>query len=203
MAEVIGLVSGLITLSAAGFKLCQTLSFLAASIGPVEHDVKMIAAEIKATSEILELTKESLNNSSETRSRIVKEGRAILPGLTHQCELCFGRIEELIDFLKPYTARSRRRASGTEVVKYGDESRASRLLSKMKWEKHKPEVHRLRGYLEALKSNIQLLVSVLRHEVASERNAPKVIRSVNITPLLVRSSSPPEVKHSVTRSLEH
>jgi hypothetical protein len=173
MAEVVGLIGGLYTIGKAGLGLYNTLTSFAEGIKTAERDVSLVAHEIKSTSEVLLLIRDSLEDSKDSRSEIVKKGRSILGSLGTQCEFCHALIRELISFLKPYFDESKCSTS-KDLVLYGHRSRHLKLLDKWRWQQQRPKVDKLRGYLQGLKSNLSLLLPILHHEIAEEKRAPPV-----------------------------
>jgi hypothetical protein len=74
MAEVIGLISGLMTVSNAGLRLFQTLHNFANTIRSAEEDIVLIAAEIRDTTGVIGLLKRSLESLKETNSMVIEKG---------------------------------------------------------------------------------------------------------------------------------
>jgi hypothetical protein len=172
MAEVIGLISGLYTLGKAGLSLYDTLKSFAEGINTADRDVSLVAYEIKSTSEVL-VIRDSLEDSKDSRSEVVKRGRVILEGLATQCEFCHDLIKELVVFLKPYFDESKRSVS-KHVVRFSIGTKQVKLLDKWRWQQQRPKVDKLRGYLEGLKSNLGLVLPILHYEIAEEKRAPAV-----------------------------
>ncbi|KAF7507549.1 hypothetical protein GJ744_010340 [Endocarpon pusillum] len=171
MAEVIGLISGLYTIGMAGLSLCDALTTFAEGIKTAERDVTFVAYEIKSTSEVLLLIRDSIEESKDSRSEVVKKGRMILESLATQCEFCHGLIRELISFLEPYFDASQ--VSTTKhLIRFGEKIKSIKLLDKWRWQQQRPKVDKLRGYLEALKSSLSLVLPVLHFEIAGEKHAP-------------------------------
>jgi hypothetical protein len=173
MAEVVGLISALYTIGKAGLNLYDTLTLFAEGIKTAERDVSFVAYEIKSTSDILLLIRGSLEESKDSRSNIVKEGRSILEGLATQCEFCHDLIKDLISYLAPYFDESKSSAS-RDLVRWGQRPKRVKFLDKWRWQQQKPNVDKLRGYLEGLKSNLGLVLPILHFEIAEERRAPSV-----------------------------
>ena len=171
MAEVIGLISGLYTIGTAGLSLYDTLTSFAKGIKTAERDISLVAYEIKSTSEILLLIQDSLEDSKDSKSDIVKQGRSILEGLAAQCEFCHDLIKELISYLRPYFDESKCSAS-KDLVRFGQRPKHVRLLDKWRWQQQMPKIDKLRGYLGGLKSNLGLVLPILHYEIAEEKRAP-------------------------------
>ena len=129
MAEVIGLISGLMTVSNAGLRLFQTLHNFADTIRSAEEDIILVAAEIRDTTGVIGLLKRSLEGVKETNSDVIEKGLDILPGLTTQCEYVFIRIEELVSFLRPYHDPAAGNDERGRLVRYCDQAyRRPKLL---------------------------------------------------------------------------
>lgn len=173
MAEVIGLISALYTIGKAGLSLYDTLTLFAEGIKTAARDVSLVTYEIKSTSEILLLIRDSLEESKDSRSDIVKQGRLILEGLATQCEFCHDLIQELISYLKPYFDESKCSAS-RDLVRLGQRPKPVKLLDKWRWQQQRPKVDKLRGYLEGLKSNLGLVLPILHYEIAAAKRAPPI-----------------------------
>lgn len=178
MAEVIGLISGLMTVGGAGLALFDTLSRFAETIKSAERHVALVAGDIRSTVAVLQLIRRSLQKAEGSKSPIIQTGLDILPDLTKQCTTCFGIIQGLIEYLEPYhdptIVQTRRR----ELIRYSQTSKRPQFLEKWKWRQKRPEVDRLRNYLESLKSSLQLLLSVLDLELAEERHASTNTREI-------------------------
>lgn len=101
------MISALYTIGQAGLNLYDNLTIFAEGITNAEKDVGFVAFEMKSTSEIRLLIQDSLGQSKDSRSNIVKEGRSILGGLASQCEFCHNLIKELISYLRPYFDESK------------------------------------------------------------------------------------------------
>ena len=170
MAEVIGLISGLMTVSNAGLRLFQTLHNFANTIRSAEEDIILVAAEIRDTTGVIGLLKRSLEGLKETNSEVIEKGMDILPGLTTQCEYVFVKIEELVSFLKPYHDPAASNDGKGRLVRYCDQTyKRPKFLEKWKWQQQIPNIDKLRRHLEALKSNLSLLLAIMDHEIAIER----------------------------------
>lgn len=51
-----------------------------------------------------------------------------------------------------------------------------RLASKVRWVLEKVKILELRGFLEPLKSSLQLLLTLMKNEIVENRQEPAVIR---------------------------
>ena len=171
MIEAIALMSALYTIGKAGLNLYDTLTIFAEGITNAKSDIGFVVFEIKSTSEIFLLIRDSLKQSKDSRSNIVKEGRLILEGLAAQCEFCYDLIKELISYLQPYLDESQSSAS-KDLVRWGQRPKHVKFLEKWRWWQQKPKFDKLRRYLEGLKSNLGLLLPILQFEIAEERRAP-------------------------------
>ena len=173
MAELIGLVSGLMTVANAGLRLYQTLDHLADGIRSAEGDLVLVAADLRATTSVVGLVREFLESYAESRSTVVQKGLATIPGLTNQCTYVFERINDLVSYLEPYHDPTLTPTDCHALIRLDQTRRHFKFLDKWKWQQQKPKVERLRSYLESLKSNLSLLLSVFNLGVADERRDPK------------------------------
>jgi hypothetical protein len=177
------------TISNAGLRLFQTLHNFANTIRSAEEDIILIAAEIRDTTGIIRLLKRSLEGLKETNSDVIQEGMDILPGLTTQCEYVFVRIEELVSFLRPYHNPAAGDDGRGRLVRYCDQTyKRPKFLEKWKWQQQIPNVDRLRRHLEALKSNLFLLLAIVDHEIAVERRDSGDLRYGLFYPVLATQS---------------
>jgi len=175
MAEVVGLISGLMTIANAGLRLYRTLDHLAESIKSAEEDITLVASDLQATTSVVGAVRECLESLTESRSTLIRRSLAIIPGLTDQCDYVFQKIHDLVSYLEPYQG-SELIESVRELVRFDHNQRRFKLLDKWKWQKQKPKVDILRSYLESLKSNLSLLLSLLNVGLAEERWEPEVFQ---------------------------
>ena len=173
MAEVVGLISGLMTIANAGLRLYQTLNHLADGIKSAEEDITLVALDLKATTSVVGAVRECLSSSTESRSLLIRRSLATIPGLTDQCDYVFRKIQDLVSYLKPYHDQDSKANGNHELVRFAYSHQRFRLLDKWKWQQQKPKVDMLRSYLESLKSNLSLLLSLLNIGYAEERREPK------------------------------
>jgi hypothetical protein len=173
MAEVVGLISGLMTIANAGLRLYQTLSHLADGIKSAEEDITLVALDLKATTSVVGAVRECLSSSTESRSLLIRGGLAAIPGLTDQCDYVFRKIQDLVSYLEPYHDQDSKANGNHELVRFAYNHQRFRLLDKWRWQQQKPKVAILRSYLESLKSNLSLLLSLLNIRYAEERREPK------------------------------
>jgi hypothetical protein len=173
MAEVVGLISGLMTIANAGLRLYQTLNHLADGIKSAEEDITLVALDLKATTSVVGAVRECLSSSTESRSLLIRRSLATIPGLTDQCDYVFRRIQDLVSYLEPYHDQGSNANGNHELVRFAYSHQRFRLLDKWKWQQQKPKVDILRSYLESLKSNLSLLLSLLTIGYAEERREPK------------------------------
>jgi hypothetical protein len=173
MAEVVGLISGLMTIANAGLRLYQTLNHLADGIKSAEEDITLVALDLKATTSVVGAVRECLSSSTESRSLLIRRSLATVPGLTDQCDYVFRRIQDLVSYLEPYHDQGSKANGNHELVRFAYSHQRFRLLDKWKWQQQKPKVDILRSYLESLKSNLSLLLSLLNIGYAEERREPK------------------------------
>jgi hypothetical protein len=172
MAEVIGLISGLMTIANAGLRLFQTLDQLGRGIKSAEEDIGLVAADLKATTSVVGAVRECLKCSTESKSLLIQRCLETIPGLTEQCDYVFHKISNLISYLEPYHDPGSGK-SDRELVRLDQAQRRFKLLDKWKWQQHKPKIDLLRSYLESLKTNLSLLLSLLNVGLAEERREPK------------------------------
>ena len=173
MAEVIGLISGLMTIANAGLRLYKTLDHLADGIKSAEEDITLVALDLKATTSVVGAVRECLNSSTESRSLLIQRSLATIPGLTDQCSYVFQKIHDLVSYLEPYHDRNPSKDDSRELVRLDQSQRRFKLLDKWKWQQQKPKVDILRSYLESLKTNLSLLLSLLNVGLAEERREPE------------------------------
>lgn len=175
MAEVVGLVSGLMTIAEAGLRLYQTLNHLAEGIASAEGDIILVSTDLKATTSVVNLVREFIQTSAQSRSVVIQKGLATIPSLTDQCNYVFEKLKNLVSYLEPYHDSTSATAHGGTLVR-SDHQHRFKLLDKWKWQQQKPKVEILRTYLESLKSNLSLLLSIFNLEVAEERREPEDFR---------------------------
>jgi hypothetical protein len=173
MAEVVGLISGLMTIANAGLRLYQTLNYLADGIKSAEEDIALVALDLKATTSVVGAVRECLSSSTESRSLLIQRSLATIPGLTDQCDYVFRKIQGLVSYLEPYHDQDSKANDNHELIRFTYNHRRFRLLDKWKWQQQKPKVDILRSYLESLKSNLSLLLSLLNIGYAEEAREPK------------------------------
>ena len=176
MAEVVGLISGLMTIANAGLRLYRTLDHLAEGIKSAEEDITLVALDLKATTSVVGAVRECLESSTESRSVLVRRSLATIPGLTDQCDYVFQKIHDLVSYLEPYQGSKSIGNGVGELVKLDHNQTRFKLLDKWKWQQQKPKVNMLRSYLESLKSNLSLLLSLLNVGLAEERREPEVFQ---------------------------
>jgi hypothetical protein len=176
MAEVVGLMSGLMTIANAGLRLYRTLDHLAEGIKSAEEDITLVALDLKATTSVVGAVRECLESSTESRSVLVRRSLATIPGLTDQCDYVFQKIHDLVSYLEPYQGSDSIGNGVRELVKLDHNQMRFKLLDKWKWQQQKPKVDMLRSYLESLKSNLSLLLSLLNVGLAEERREPEVFQ---------------------------
>ena len=104
----------------------DTLSLFTEGTRATYRDVTLVAYEIKSTSEILLLIRDSLQDHKESTYSIFKQGRLILEGLATQCAFCHDLTKDLTSFLKPYFDESRSSRS-RELVCYGPENQTRQV----------------------------------------------------------------------------
>ena len=130
MAEVIGLISGLMTVANAGLRLYKTLDHLASGIKSAEEDIALVALDLKSTTSVVGAVRECLKSSTESRSLLVQRCLVTIPGLTDQCDYVFQRISDLISYLEPYHDVDSGAASGRELIRIDQFQKRFKLLDK-------------------------------------------------------------------------
>lgn len=120
MAEVIGLISGLAGICEAAHCLHKTLSRLATGIKNARDDILLVCGEINSTANVIDLVKDSLENSKHTKSEIVRKGRNIVLGVTAQCDFMFAKIIGLTAFVEPYYNPDITEDRPGQIVKCGE-----------------------------------------------------------------------------------
>ena len=130
MAEVIGLISGLMTVTNAGLRLYQTLDHLADGIKSAEADLVLVAADLRATTSVVSLVREFLETSAESRSHVVQKSLAVIPGLTDQCTYVFERITDLVSYLEPFHDPTLTSREGHALVRLNQTPRHFTFLDK-------------------------------------------------------------------------
>lgn len=171
MAEVgavVGLISGLMTIANAGLQLYKTLNQLAEGIKSAEEDITLVALDLKATTSVAGAVRECLKSSTESKSLLVRRSLATITGLTDQCDYVFRKIQDLVSYLQPYHDPGANAGGSRELVRQDHARRQFRLLDKWKWQQLKPKIEVLRSYLESLKTNLSLLLSLLNVGLAEE-----------------------------------
>lgn len=161
MAELLGVISGIVTIAEVGFEIYRALSKVASELGSSGHEIQLFSTEVRTFAEIMVLLRSTLLDQPRHYTGMTTFNQAldIVPGLLKQCELVYGCMLETLDTFKP------------------ELSSKIRLLARMKWAKDgKIKMTELRGFLEPLKSSLNLLISLLRNEVADAKHQPTIIR---------------------------
>ncbi|KAL2068209.1 hypothetical protein VTL71DRAFT_16307 [Oculimacula yallundae] len=162
MAEILGVVAGIVGIADAGFKLYLALSSTGSALGSAGTEILLFSSEVRIFAEILVVVRTSLKDESleASRSNILDQAIGVIPGLIVQCEMVYGSMERLLDRLQPY------------------KDSKFRLKSKLKWMQDRSKMLELRGFLESLKSSLQLLLSLIKNEVADNNREPAAIRNI-------------------------
>ena len=166
------------TVGGAGLALVETLIRFAQTIKSAERDVGHVAGDIRSTVAVLNLIRLALEKAEGSQSPIIQTSLDILPDLTNQCTSCFEIIQGLIAYLEPFYDPTIVQSRKGEIVRYSQSSKRPQFLEKYKWRLKRPEVERLRSYLQSLKSSLHLLLTVVDLELAAERHASTNTRQV-------------------------
>lgn len=160
MAEILGIISGIVAIADAGFKLYVALSSTASALGSAGTEMLLFSSEVRIFAEILVVVRASLQDQSlkTSRSDILDKAIGVVPGLIMQCEMVYASMERILSRLQPY------------------KDSTFRLKSKIKWMQDKSKMLELRGFLEPLKSSLQLLLSLIKNEIADNNHEPAIIR---------------------------
>ncbi|KAG4439257.1 hypothetical protein IFR05_005242 [Cadophora sp. M221] len=162
MAEILGVISGIVAIADAGFKLYLALSNTASALGSAGDDILLFSSEVRIFAEILVVVRANLKDQSlkTSRSEILDKAIGVIPGLVMQCEMVYASMEVILARLRPC------------------EDSNFRLKSKIMWMRDKSKMLRLRGYLEPLKSSLQLLLTLMKNEMADNNDEPAAIRAI-------------------------
>ncbi|KAH7393367.1 hypothetical protein BKA64DRAFT_85556 [Cadophora sp. MPI-SDFR-AT-0126] len=162
MAEILGVISGIVAIADAGFKLYLALSNTASALGSAGNEILLFSSEVRIFAEILVVVRANLKDHSlrTSRSDILDKAIGVIPGLIMQCEMVYASMENILKRLQPY------------------KDSMFRLKSKVMWMKDKAKMLELRGFLEPLKSSLQLLLSLIKNEIADNNHEPTAIRNI-------------------------
>jgi hypothetical protein len=160
MAEILGVISSIVAIADAGFKLFQALNSTAQALGSAGHEILLFSSEVRIFAEILVVVRANLKEQSlrSSRSSILDKAIGVIPGLVVQCEMVYGSMERILGKPQPY-----------KDTKF-------RFASKVRWMQEKSKMLELRGFLEPLKSSLQLLLSLIKNEVADNNEESDAIR---------------------------
>lgn len=137
MAEVIGLVSGLIAISEAGIKISKSLHGLGESFFKAKIQVAELARELSNISTAFRSLAEVLeNNGNLLKPALLETTQAILA----DCQQTYSEIQENVKIVQGSAMRARDRAQ---------------------WVFRKAKVKQLRTRLESAKATLHLMVSIL------------------------------------------
>ncbi|SRR6266498_3281891 len=137
MAEIIAIVSGLLAISTAGFKISEVLYRLGKSVVKAKDQINDLARELSNISSAFECLADVLKTSGGLlRPALVDTTKSILD----DCDRTFVEIEENV-----------------EVV----ERQALRVRDRAQWPFRKAKVKQLKSRLESAKATLSLMVNIL------------------------------------------
>ncbi|KAL3605343.1 hypothetical protein FPOAC2_00286 [Fusarium poae] len=139
MAEVIGLVASIGTITAAGFKAAKAISTITSELGTAGAEISGIATDLKAVSLILNELKKRLNKADNLSVEVLDVAYEITA-------LCKTDIEGVERFLVPLTSP------------FGQ---SLKLKDKVKWLFEKAKVSSRRASLDSLKLTLGLFLHTL------------------------------------------
>jgi hypothetical protein len=139
MAEILGVVSSLISVSGAAIQLTKTLYDFGSTTAAAREQVDYIGKNVSFYSDVLELLVEQLESDRPVHS---KKAISLAERVFDHSYDLFDRIEDLI----PDRRRTRDQFT---------------FLQRVAWNFKKTQVNLLVGEIEHLKSTVQLLVQVL------------------------------------------
>ncbi|KAH7006378.1 hypothetical protein EDB82DRAFT_115798 [Fusarium venenatum] len=139
MAEIIGLVASIGTITAAGFKAAKAISTLTSELGAAGAEISGIATDLKAVSLILNELKKRLSKADNLSVEVVDVAYEITA-------LCKTDIEGVERFLVPLTSP------------FGQ---TLKLKDKVKWLFEKAKVSSRRASLDSLKLTLGLFLHTL------------------------------------------
>ncbi|KAI3392866.1 hypothetical protein diail_5041 [Diaporthe ilicicola] len=142
MAELVGLVSGIATLAAAGFQVARKISAVADDLGTAGAQVRSIGIDTKAVAMILRDIEAKLLSGKDSSREMNEDTRDVLAEVI---ELCRHEINDLNENLAPLKDDDRR----------GD---MAYLKQKARWLFDKPKVAARQASLDSLKLTLSLLV---------------------------------------------
>jgi hypothetical protein len=132
MAEVVSLISRLMTIANAGLRLSQTLNHLAVAIKSAKKGITLVALDLKATTSVVASIRGCLSSSTESCSLQIRRSLATIPGLTDQCGYVFSRDPRHGVIFEPYHDQDSRANGDHELVRYAYSHWRFRLLEKWK-----------------------------------------------------------------------
>jgi hypothetical protein len=139
MAEIVGLVASIGTITAAGFKAARTIPTIASELGAAGVEIVGIATDLKAVSLILNELKRRLSKANNVTVEVLDVAYEIVA-------LCKADIEGVEKFLIPLTSPS------GQTLKFKD---------KVKWLFDKAKVSSRRASLDSLKLTLSLFLHTL------------------------------------------
>ncbi|KAK5674309.1 hypothetical protein LTS10_012893 [Elasticomyces elasticus] len=157
MAEVLGLVSAILTLAGAGAKLGMTLYTIADGVGSAGREARLIADEVSLFSQALTALSKSLERRTSQSARL----HTIAQELSVSCQAALVELSALAEELSLSGGKKRRKLPT--------------LVAKIKWMLQKPKVVFLRSSISSFKSTLILLVASMDYTEAVDRYAPENI----------------------------
>ncbi|KAK3625329.1 hypothetical protein LTR56_020494 [Elasticomyces elasticus] len=157
MAEVLGLVSAILTLAGAGANLGMTLYTIADGVGSAGREARLIADEVSLFSQALTALSKSLERRTSQSARL----HIIAQELSESCQAALVELSALAKDLSLSGGKKRRKLPV--------------LVAKIKWMLQKPTVAFLRSSISSFKSTLILLVASMDYTEAVDRYAPDSI----------------------------
>lgn len=163
MAETVALVASILGIAAAATKLSIGLYEIARGLKDAGQEVRVIADDTNLFSRVLK----ELSNSLKTHTVVTSRARDVADDLIHVCATIHADGEQLLLILQPLVEQSR--------------SRATRVFLRVRWLFKKSKFAFHREMLQSLKSNLQLLMSVITIANESDRDAFQMYESNDIS----------------------
>jgi DNA repair exonuclease SbcCD ATPase subunit len=137
MAEIIGIVSGLVSLSEAGYRISKVLYGFGKSVFKAREQINELARELDSISSAFECLADVLKTSEGLlKPTLLDTTQAILD----DCERTYTEIEENVHTVERQSLKAKERAQ---------------------WPFRKAKVKQLRTRLESAKATLSLMVNIL------------------------------------------
>jgi hypothetical protein len=137
MAEIIGIVSGLVNLSEAGYRISKALYSFGKSVFKAREQINELARELDSISSSFECLADVLKTSEGLlKPALLDTTQAILD----DCERTYAEIEENVHTVERQSLKAKERAQ---------------------WPFRKAKVKQLRTRLESAKATLSLMVNIL------------------------------------------